>query len=95
VEVDLVRRAALRAGQYVALSQREYDVLAMLVRNAGRVVTHRQLLVGVWGPAHAQDLPYLRVYAGHLRQKLGPSFTEALATEAGVGYRLREVEGSG
>jgi two-component system KDP operon response regulator KdpE len=93
LEVDLVRRTVLLAGRYIALSQREYDVLALLVAGAGRVVTHRQLLTGVWGPAHAEHVQYLRVYIGHLRHKLGPTFTEALATEPGVGYRLSELAG--
>ena len=63
-------------------------MLSLLVRNAGRVVTHRQALVAVWGSAHGQDVQYLRVYVGHLRQKLGP----VIATEAGIGYRLAEAD---
>ena len=61
--------------------------LPLLVRNAGRVMTHRHLLASVWGPAHAADVQYLRVYVGQLRQKLGPSGA-LLRTEPGVGYRL-------
>ena len=62
----------------------------MLARSAGRVLTHRQLLVGVWGPAHAEDVQYLRVYIGQLRQKLG-SASALIGTEAGVGYRMAEI----
>jgi two-component system KDP operon response regulator KdpE len=93
VEVDLVRRRVRTGGQELTLSPREYDLLAMLVRNAGRVLTHRQLLTAVWGKSHVEDLQYLRVYVGHLRQKLGPQGGTLIGTEAGIGYRL--VEGDG
>jgi two-component system KDP operon response regulator KdpE len=86
LEMDLLRRVVKVAGEPVVLSPREYALLALLVRNAGRVLTHRQLLTAVWGPAHVEDVQYLRVYIGHLRQKLGA----LIATEAGVGYRLKE-----
>ena len=88
VEVDLARRHVSAAGLPVQLSPREYDLLALLVRNAGRVMTHRQLLTAVWGPANVDDVQYLRVYVGHIRQKLGPAGTRLIATEPGVGYRL-------
>ena len=66
------------------------DLLAMLARNPGRMMTHRQLLVAVWGPAHVDDVQYLRVYIGQLRHKLGGA-SELIMTEPGIGYRLREV----
>lgn len=88
LEVDLVRRLVRVDGTPVALTPREYDLLALLVRNTDRVITHRQLLTAVWGPAHTADVQYLRVYIGHLRQKLGETAAAHLATEAGVGYRL-------
>ena len=93
VMVDLARRRVEAAGQPVQLSPREYELLALLVRNAGRVLTHRQLLTAVWGPAHVEDVQYLRVYVGHLRQKLGPD-GGLIQTEPGVGYRLAEGEGT-
>jgi two-component system KDP operon response regulator KdpE len=62
--------------------------LVLLVRNMDRVITHRQLLTAVWGPAHSADVQYLRVYVGHLRQKLGQAAAAHLVTEPGVGYRL-------
>lgn len=95
VEVDLARRRVSAAGVPVQLSPREYGLLALLVRNAGRVVTHRHLLTAVWGAAHGDDVQYLRVYVGHLRQKLGPAGARLIATEPGVGYRLldRDPEG--
>ena len=89
LRVDLARREVSVGGAPVALSGREYDLLAMLVTHAGRVLTHRHLLTAIWGPAHVDDMPYLRVYIGHLRQKLG-SAAGLLATEPVVGYRLRD-----
>lgn len=89
LEIDFALRKARRDGAALALSPREWELLSLLARNAGRVLTHRQLLTGVWGPAHADDVQYLRVYVGQLRQKLGPA-ARLLATEPGVGYRLAE-----
>jgi two-component system KDP operon response regulator KdpE len=88
LEVDLTRRLVRVGGAPVSLTPREYDLLALLIRHRDRVITHRQLLTSVWGPAHAADLQYLRVYVGHLRQKLGTEAAGHLITEAGVGYRL-------
>ena len=87
LDVDLAQRRVSAAGAEIPLSRREFELLALLVRNAGRVMTHRQLLTSVWGPAHATDVQYLRVYIGQLRQKLGDTGA-MLRTEAGVGYRL-------
>ncbi len=88
LEVDLARRLARGAdGAALALSPREWALLALLARNAGRVMTHRQLLIAVWGPAHADDVQYLRVYVGQLRHKLGAA-ARLIATAPGVGYRL-------
>ncbi len=88
LDVDLGRRLVRVDGHAVALTKREYDVLALLVRNVNRVITHRQLLTAVWGPAHAADIQYLRVYIGHLRQKLGTEAGGLITTESGIGYRL-------
>jgi two-component system KDP operon response regulator KdpE len=90
LSVDLDRRLVFRAGQAVKLTPKEYDLLAILVRHAGRVVTHRQILSQVWGPAHADDTQYLRVFIGQLRAKIepDPETPRLLLTEAGVGYRL-------
>jgi len=90
IEVDLVKRLVSRGGEPVRLSPREYDLLAKLVEAGGRVVTHRQLLAAVWGPANVDDVQYLRVFMGHLRQKLepDPSAPRYLITESGVGYRF-------
>jgi len=89
--IDFLRREVRIDDTPLGLTPREYAVLEMLARNAGRVLTHRQLLIAVWGTAHAEDVQYLRVYLGQLRQKLGPACAALLRTEAGVGYRLLET----
>ena len=86
--VNMARRVVSASGAPVQLTPREYDLLALLARHSGKVLTHRHLLNTVWGPAHGEDVQYLRVYVGHLRQKLGPAAARLLITEPGVGYRL-------
>jgi len=86
--LDFARRDVRIDGRPLDLSPLEYALLEMLARHAGRVLTHRQLLTAIWGIAHAEDVQYLRVYIGHLRQKLGPEAGAYLRTEVGVGYRL-------
>jgi len=90
VVIDLEHRLITRAGDPVRVTPKEYDVLAHLARNAGKVVGHRDLLTAVWGKAHAADTQYLRVVIGQLRQKLedDPAQPRLIATEPGVGYRL-------
>jgi two-component system KDP operon response regulator KdpE len=87
--VDLQRRMAIAAGVPVSMTPREWGLLLKLAQNAGRVITHRQLLVSIWGPTHAGDLQYLRVYVAALRQKLGAAGA-LIATEVGIGYRMAE-----
>jgi two-component system KDP operon response regulator KdpE len=90
VEVDRAARLVRLDGREVHLTPIEYRLLSVLVANAGRVLTHRQLLREVWGPSHAGQNHYLRVYMGHLRQKLedDPAQPRHLLTETAVGYRL-------
>ncbi|WP_394788401.1 two-component system response regulator KdpE [Rhodoferax sp.] len=90
VEVDRTARLVRRGGIEVHLTPIEYRLLAVLISNAGRVLTQRQLLREVWGPAHTQQSHYLRIYMGHLRQKLeaDPAQPVHLLTETAVGYRL-------
>ncbi len=90
VTVDLARRQVTRAGAEVHLTPIEYRLLTLLITNAGRVLTHRQLLREVWGPSHAEDTHYLRVYMTGLRRKLeaDPTLPRHLRTETGIGYRL-------
>ncbi len=92
ITLDLPRHEVHVSGKRVVLSPREFALLGFLLERAGRVITHRQLLTGVWGAAHAEDVQYLRVYVGHLRQKLGPDAAGLLATEPGVGYRILLAE---
>jgi two-component system KDP operon response regulator KdpE len=91
LSIDLVRRQVSRAGHEVNLSPKEFELLRNLVLHAGKVLTHRQLLRQVWGPAHADEVQYLRVYIRGLRQKLedDPTRPKHILTELGVGYRLQ------
>ncbi|MBO3274509.1 response regulator [Pseudomonas schmalbachii] len=91
--VDFSYRRVLLDGAEVALTRKEYAVLATLARHLGRVVTQQQLLRDIWGPSHVEDTHYLRVVVGHLRQKLAddPAAPRFIVTEAGVGYRLRDA----
>ncbi|MGE5738992.1 MAG: response regulator [Betaproteobacteria bacterium] len=95
--VDLERRMASRGDEDVHLTPLEFRLLATLARNHGMVVTHRQLLTEVWGPTHASDTHYLRIYMKQLREKLeiDPLRPRYLVTETGVGYRLLEDSDSG
>lgn len=92
IEIDLPRHRVSRDGVPVHLTPREFELLAFLARHAGKVVTHRQILAKVWGPAHAADTQYLRVYVGQLRQKLepDPANPSVILTEPGIGYRIGE-----
>jgi two-component system KDP operon response regulator KdpE len=90
VEIDLVARLVLRAGEEVHLTPKEFGFLAELAKHPGRVVTHTQLLRSVWGMGHEKDVEYLRVAARGVRKKLGedPGRPSAIRNEPGVGYRL-------
>ena len=94
LSVDLERRRVNLNGEDLKLTPKEYDILGMLVRHAGRVVTHQYLLREIWGPTYTGETHYLRVYVGQLRQKLeeDPAQPYYILTEPGVGYRLREEE---
>lgn len=91
LEVDVARRIVRRDGVEVRLSPKQYRLLRLLVANAGKVVTHQQLLREVWGNAHTEDVHYLRIFMRKLRNALEPEPTRPryLVTELGVGYRLR------
>lgn len=90
LSIDLAARRVQLNGEDVALTRKEYAVLAELARHAGRVITQQHLLKEIWGPTHVQDSHYLRIVIGHLRQKLAdePTAPRYIITEAGVGYRL-------
>ena len=90
ITVDIAQHHASKNGTSLKLTPKEFDLLALLMRNPGRVLTHRQILTSVWGPAHAEDMQYLRVLIGQLRGKLeddqaNPRFIQ---TEPGIGYRI-------
>ena len=90
VKVDLAARRVFRGDAEVHLTPNEYRLLTTLIRHAGKVCTHRQLLAEVWGPSHVEHGHYLRIYMAQLRQKLEADSTNPryLRTEVGVGYRL-------
>ena len=90
LHIDLTRRLVTRRGEPVKLTPTEYALLRLMVQHAGRVLTHRQILKEVWGPAYIDESHYLRVYFSQLRQKLedNPALPKYLLTEPGVGYRL-------
>jgi two-component system KDP operon response regulator KdpE len=94
LEVDLALRIVRVDEVDVKLSPKQYRLLQILVSNAGKVITHRQLLSDVWGAAHAEDIQYLRVFIRKLRSRLeaDPARPRYLITELGVGYRLRTPE---
>lgn len=88
--VDFLHRRVERNGEPIRLTPKEYDLLSILARNAGKVLTHRALLSAVWGPAHVEDTQYLRVFIGQLRAKIeaNPENPALILTEPGVGYRF-------
>lgn len=90
VKIDLSLRTVHKRGTAVHLTPIEYRLLTLLVTNSGKVLTHRQILREVWGPSHSEDGHYVRVYMGHLRQKLedDPTQPKHILTETAVGYRL-------
>jgi two-component system, OmpR family, KDP operon response regulator KdpE len=90
VRIDLAHRVVERGGQKLHVTPLEYRLLTHLAAHPHCVMTHRQLLLAVWGPAHAEDAHYLRVYMGQLRKKLedDPAQPRHLLTETGIGYRL-------
>jgi len=91
VRIDLVRRVVSRGGEDLRLSKKEWELLDVFASNPDRLMTHRDLLLKVWGPAHVDDTAYLRVYVNQLRQKLetDPSQPSLIVNEPGIGYRLK------
>ena len=92
VEVDAIRHRVMRGGLEIKLTPKEFELLSFLARHAGRVITHKQILTAVWGPAHTEETQYLRVYIGQLRQKIEehPDDPRLVLTEPGIGYRIAD-----
>ncbi len=90
LQVDLVRRLVTVRGEQIRLTPTEYALLRLMIQNAGKVLTHKQILRAVWGPEYVNETHYLRVYFAQLRQKIehDPALPRLLVTEPGVGYRL-------
>jgi two-component system KDP operon response regulator KdpE len=90
--IDLADRRVRRGDEHIHLTPIEFDLLRVLAQNRGRLVTHKQLLHEVWGPAYGDETHYLRVHVAHIRRKLelDPARPRYIITEPGVGYRLRD-----
>ena len=88
--IDTLQHRVTLKGDTVKLTPKEYDLLHLLTRHAGRLMTHRHILREVWGPGHENDVPYLRVFVGRLRQKIETDASDPrlLLNEPGIGYRL-------
>lgn len=94
LRIDLADRSVTVEAADAKLTRKQFDVLALLARHAGRLVTQRQLLAAIWGPAHLEDTHYLRVAIGQIREKIGDDAARPryIVTEPGVGYRLVTME---
>ncbi|MGZ3314755.1 MAG: response regulator [Caulobacteraceae bacterium] len=92
--IDFQKRLVMRDGEIVHLSPKEYELLARLAEAGGKVLSHKELLVAVWGPAHEHDTQYLRVFIGQLRQKIeaDPATPRLILTQPSVGYRFMAYE---
>ena len=90
--IDAAAHDAARDGQKLKLTPKQFELLELLASNAGRVLTHRQILTRIWGPAHVEDVAYLRVFVSQLRRKIesDPAQPRLIATVPGVGYRADE-----
>ena len=93
ITIDPARHLITKGDDVLRLTPKEFDLLALLARHPGRVLTHRHILEKVWGPAHHEDVAYLRVFIGQLRQKIEdiPSEPKLILTEPGIGYRAAET----
>jgi two-component system, OmpR family, KDP operon response regulator KdpE len=90
IRIDLVRHEVTISGKRVPFTPKEYDLLRYFIVNRGRMLTHKQILKEVWGPAHVEDMQYLRVYIGQVREKLETQegLGKLIVSEAGIGYRM-------
>ena len=97
IRMNLVRHEVFLNGKKTPFTPKEYELLRYFMINCGKMLTHRQLLKEVWGPAHSEDAQYLRVYIGQLREKIEvqPSAPKLIVTETGVGYRMEHLQTKG
>lgn len=92
LSIDIAKRIIMKNGEPLHLTPKEFDLLAVLARNAGRPLTHQKILTSVWGASHRDDIQYLRVFIGQLRAKIedNPAAPQIILTEAGIGYRFTD-----
>ena len=93
LSVDITERKVMVKGERIKLTPREFRLFALLVENAGRILTHKELLEKVWGWEYTDDLDYVRIYISHLRQKIEPTaaLPKYIITEPGVGYSFQKA----
>jgi two-component system KDP operon response regulator KdpE len=93
IRIDLVRHEVFLNGEKAAFTPKEYELLRYFVVNRGKMLTHKQILKEIWGPAHGEDTQYVRVYIGQLRDKLevDPANPQFIVTEPGIGYRMESL----
>ncbi len=95
IRMDLVRHEVFIAGEKVAFTPKEYELLRFLLVHRGKMLTHKHILKEVWGPVHGEDMQYLRVYISQLREKIeGTGDITYIVTEPGIGYRMEIIEPS-
>jgi len=95
IKMDLVRHEVFLDGKKISFSPKEYDLLRYFMVHRGKMLTHRQILKEIWGPAHDENMQYLRVYVGQLREKLNNNNIkddEYIITEPGIGYRMETIK---
>ena len=94
IRMDMLRHEVFLSGEKVALTPKEYELLRYFMMNRGRMLTHKQILNEIWGPAHGEDTQYLRVYIGQVREKLeaDPARPLLIVTEHGIGYRMEVIK---
>ncbi|MGE3624427.1 MAG: response regulator [Bdellovibrionales bacterium] len=93
IRMDLVRHEVYLGEEKLALTPKEYELLRYFMVNRGKMLTHKQILKEIWGPAHGEDTQYVRVYIGQLREKLevSPGAPQLIVTEPGIGYRMETI----
>jgi len=96
IKMDLVRHEVFINDEKISFTPKEYDLLRYFITNRGRMLTHKQILKQVWGPAHVEDTQYLRVYIGQVREKLEkvPGLGKLIVAESGIGYRMDIADGN-